>query len=181
MAMKARCRCPPESSGTGRSANAESPQVDRASSTISLSDVSICAKGPWWGCLPHSTSLRTLIGGMECSWERWPISWARCLGRSSPTLRSKTLISPSHGLWIALASLRREDFPHPFGPMMLVIRAFLMSSDSPSKRVRSPYPKDMLSKRSLSIESDLPLDQHEVDEEGPAKQRQHDTDGDFVR
>ena len=56
-----------------------------------------------------------------------------------------------------------------------------MSSDSPSKRVRSPYPKDMLSKRSLSIEPDIPLDQHEVDEEGPAKQRQRDTDGDFVR
>ena len=56
-----------------------------------------------------------------------------------------------------------------------------MSSDSPSKRVRSPYPKDMPSKRSLSIEPDLPLDQDEVDEEGPAKQRQHDADRDFVR
>ena len=141
IAMRTRCRCPPDKLCSERSRSSDTPASESASSMRSSSALLKRENDPQHGNLPHTTSSRAVIIGTSCCCTNTPKS---ALDREQPAMTHRArqrARTPDVGFTSPMASFASVDFPQPFGPTMQLMLPFGNDAEKPSNKRLLPYPE----------------------------------------
>ncbi len=127
-AITTRCRSPPDSSDTGRSAN-DQTSVSLMACCAQARSLSVSSPTPrlqrragWWGDRPIKTDSATVNGNTwACSCGTTATTLAMSRRVSCPRDRPRSRIDPWLGTMSPARSRNKDDFPDPFGPTIPTI------------------------------------------------------------